>query len=317
MTKSYLDIVTCVSNPHGWTSRVKHARTAIANWLLEPNVRVTLVECSFGDRGWELLDLESDPRVTVIQVKSSSLVWNKENLQNIGISRLPHDAKYIGTFDADIIFRKSGWATQCINMLHITPFGQPWNTALDLGPHGEVMATHSSFASLFHVGKPVVPTSKNFWDFDGGPYKYSHTGYAHLWTRDILNSIGGLFELGISGSGDHHMLLSTIGQADYSLPAQASKEYKYAIKQWEGRASSHINGKVGFVHQVLEHLWHGSKVKRGYVSRWSMIQDHDVNPFVDVKKNTYGVLEFSGNKPALEREFANYLTSRDEDSNTI
>ena len=68
---------------------------------------------------------------------------------------------------------------------------------------------------------------------------------------------------------------------------------------------------------MLEHLWHGSKVKRGYVSRWSMIQDHDVNPFVDVKKNTYGVLEFSGNKPALEREFANYLTSRDEDSNTI
>lgn len=312
-----LDIVTVVSNPHGWNTRIKHARTAVSNWLKEPNVRVTIVECSFGDRGFQLTDLESDPRVKVVQVKSSSLVWNKENLQNIGISRLPHDAKYIGTFDADILFRKSGWATECINTLHLYPFAQPWTTALDLGPHGEVMATHTSFASLFHAGKPVFPTHANFWKFDNGPYEYSHTGYAHIWTREILDRIGGLFELGVSGSGDHAMLLSIVGEGNYSLPAKVSKEYRYVVKQWEARASTHINGKVGFVHQVIEHLFHGSKAKRGYVSRWDMVYEHDVNPLVDVKKNSYGVIEFSGNKPALERAFANYLTSRSEDSNTI
>lgn len=312
-----LDIVTVVSNPHGWATRVKHARTAIANWLKEPNVRITLVECSFGDRGWELLDLEKDPRVTVIQVKSSSLVWNKENLQNIGISRLPHDAKYIGTFDADIIFRKSGWATECINTLHLYPFAMPWNTALDMGPHGEVMATHSSFASLYHAGKPVAPNSAKFWDFDGGPYKYSHTGYAHLWTRETLDRIGGLFELGAVGSGDHSMLLGITGQADYSLPAKVSDEYRAVVKQWEARAVTHINSKVGFVHQVIEHLFHGAKAKRGYISRWDMFHEHSFNPNTDLKKNSYGVVEFAGNKPSLERAFANYLTSRSEDANTI
>jgi hypothetical protein len=41
------------------------------------------------------------------------------------------------------------------------------------------------------------------------------------------------------------------------------------------------------------------------------------NPYVDLKKNTFGVIEFAGNKPDLEREFDNYLRSRMEDSNIL
>jgi hypothetical protein len=41
-------------------------------------------------------------------VRATTLAWSKENCLNIGISRLPHDAKYIGTFDANIHFRKPG-----------------------------------------------------------------------------------------------------------------------------------------------------------------------------------------------------------------
>jgi hypothetical protein len=50
------------------------------------------------------------------------------------ISRLPHDAKYIGTFDADIHFRKSGWAAEAIHALQLYPVAQPWKTVYDLGP---------------------------------------------------------------------------------------------------------------------------------------------------------------------------------------
>jgi hypothetical protein len=44
---------------------------------------------------------------------------------------------------------------------------------------------------------------------------------------------------------------------------------------------------------------------------------HQFNPLADLKRNNYGVLEFSGNKPELEMMFDNYLRDREEDSNII
>lgn len=312
-----LDIVTCVSNPIQWDSRIDLARKAIANWLKEPNVRVTVVECQFGDREWSLDDLESDPRVTHVKVKATTLVWNKESLLNIGIQRAPLDAKYFGTFDADILFRKPGWATDCINTLHLYPVAQPWRTAYDLGPNDENLAVHRSFCSVYHSGDPVAPTSKNFWKHDNGPYDYPHSGYAWVWTREILDRMGGLFELGGMGSGDHHMALGMAGKADWSLPEKITDEYKDLVKRWEARAKAHINGKIGFINHTIEHLFHGTKAKRNYIGRWEMFFQHLFNPHTDLKKNTYGVIEFAGNKPELEQAFDRYLRSRNEDVNSL
>ena len=41
------------------------------------------------------------------------------------------------------------------------------------------------------------------------------------------------------------------------------------------------------------------------------------NPLEDLRRNSFGVLEFDGNKPELEREFDRYLRSRQEDANII
>jgi len=312
-----LHIVTCVSNPVQWDSRIELAKKAIANWLLEPNVHVTIVECQFGDRPFSLGHLEANPNVTLVKVKASTLVWNKESLLNIGIARLPFSAKYIGTFDADIIFRKSGWAADCINTLHLYPVAQPWRYAYDLGPNDENLAVHRSFADVYKSGEPVAPNSSNFWKHDKGPYDYPHSGYAWIWTRDILDRLGGLFELGGMGSADHHMALGIAGKADWSLPEKITQEYKDVVKRWEARAVTHINGKLGVVNNTIEHLFHGTKIKRNYIGRWEMFFEHGFNPHTDLKKNTYGVVEFAGNKPELEQAFDRYLRSRNEDINSL
>ena len=316
MTARILDIVTVVSNPIGWASRVKLARDAINSWLKEPNVRVTLVECAHGARGYELADL-ADPRVTHIPVRATTLVWNKENLLNIGISRLPPDAKYIGTFDADIEFRRDGWASNTIRALDLYPVVQPWDKAYDLGQNDEHIQTHVSFASVYHAVGPVVPKSGKFWKTDNGPYDYPHSGFAWAWTRDTLDRIGGMFELGGMGSGDHHMALAIVGQSDRSVPEGAHPNYVAAIKRWETGALSHINGKLGFVHGTIEHWFHGRKHQRYYLGRWDMFVKHQFDPIADLKRNTFGVIEFAGNKPDLELDFDRYLRSRHEDVNTL
>jgi hypothetical protein len=86
---------------------------------------------------------------------------------------------------------------------------------------------------------------------------------------------------------------------------------------WASRAAAEINGKLGFVHRTIERPFHGRKIDRGSLSCWDMFLDNAFDPATDLKRNGYGVIEFAGAKPDLERDFDNTLRSRNEDANTL
>ncbi|MFT8945990.1 MAG: hypothetical protein ABF876_05335 [Acetobacter aceti] len=308
-------IVTPVSNPLQWKSRIRLARAAITDWLREPNVRIVVAETAYGSRPHELDDLVDD-RVIHVPLRANTMAWSKENTQNIAVSRLPDGAKYVAFLDADIHFRKDGWARRAVDALQLYPVIQPWRECLDMGPDDDsIIAKHNSFASLFHDGKPVVPSHRPMWKADGGPYDYAHSGFGWCWTMDALNRVGGLFECGGMGSGDYHMALGLIGEARYSIVGDTSQSYEDAVIIWQQRALTHVNQKLGYTDEVISHDFHGSKAHRYYIGRWGMFQRHRFDPIRDLKRNVWGVIEFAGNKPALEREWANYLRSRREDGN--
>jgi hypothetical protein len=102
-----------------------------------------------------------------------------------------------------------------------------------------------------------------------------------------------------------------------SVPGGTSPTYLAHLLRWQDRAARHINRNIGFVHNTIEHRFHGSKASRGYLSRWDMFVRHGFDPDTDLKRNTFGVLEWAGNKPELIREFDLYLRSRNEDANVI
>ena len=313
-----LYIITAVSNPLGWKSRIALARRAIASWLLEAPVHIILVECAYGNRPYELADLASNQRITYIQTRAKTLLWIKENMLNLGIHRLPQPAWYIAALDADIIWRHEGWATNVMNALDIYPIVQPWEYAMDLGPKGEHTAIHRSFASLYYEGKYVIPRfDEKTWQLVNYPYQYPHPGYGWAFTRDFLEHSGGLFEYGGVGAGDHHMALSFVNSAHMSIPKNVNGGYKAILMDWQSRVQSFPNLKIGYTPHTIEHFFHGRKGDRAYNARWKMFLDHNFDPVHDVKRNTFGILEFAGNKPELEREWDRYLRSRNEDTNTL
>jgi hypothetical protein len=75
-----LYIVAYVANPLRWRSRIALARGALAEWIKEPNVHITLAECAYGSRGWDLADLAS-ARVKHIPLRATTMAWSKECLQ--------------------------------------------------------------------------------------------------------------------------------------------------------------------------------------------------------------------------------------------
>jgi hypothetical protein len=310
MNADKLHVVAARANPLRWKTPDRIYKDWVEH-MLDSGVKLTVVECQYGEREFTA----ALPHVNHIGVRATTWCWSKENLLNIGISRIP-EARYICWSDSDIFHRRADWAVETLHALQNYHVVQPWAEAYDLGPDAGIMQTHVSFAKVFHQGGPVVPSGGKFWKYDGGVYQYPHSGYVWAATRQAIDGLGGLLEVGGMGSGDHHMALALAGLAERSMPGKTSEAYRRHVMRWQDRALRHINSNVGYVPASIEHRFHGKKADRGYCSRWDMFMEHQFDPDEDLKKNADGVFEWAGNKPDLRRQFDLYLRSRNEDATT-
>ena len=308
MSPDLLHVVTCVSNPIRWRSRLA-LFGRFAEHMRDSGVRLTVVECAFGDRPFELAD---DLRFQHVPVRATTMVWTKENLVNLGIARLPQDWKYVAWIDADVMFRNPGWAAETVHALQLYGFVQPWSDCYDLGPDGEHLELHRSFARLWHERQPILQGPQC-----GGAtgYRFAHPGYAWAATRQALENVGGLIETAALGAADHHMAMALIGRVGDSIHGGVTPGYAAPLAQWQDRAMRHVAGNLGYVPGSIEHWFHGPKTARAYVDRWSILTRHGFDPATDLKRNTWGVLELAGNKPELRHDIDRYFRSRNEDAN--
>jgi len=298
-----LHVVTCIANPIRWKSRIALFRE-FARHMRESGVHLTAVECAYGDRPFECDGIAG---VVHVGVRAKTLIWNKENLLNIGIARLPQDWKYVAWIDADIAFRKSGWAAETVHALQQYDIVQPWSDCYDLGPHDEHLKTFRSFCRQYFDGQPLGP----------GSYGFAHPGYGWAATRQALEHLGGLIDTAALGAGDHHMALALVGRAEQSVPGGIAEGYLRPLLQWQARAHRHVCGNIGYVPGTIEHSWHGSKDKRAYIGRWDILVRNRFDPSADLKRNVWGVFELAGNKPELRHDIDAYFRRRNEDANTV
>lgn len=316
MAAEMLYIATCVANPLHWGSRISLAKAAVASWLKEPNTVVYLTECLYGsDPNYLLTDLGPSEKYVHIPVRATTAAWTKEALMMQAVGPMPSTAQKVAFLDADITYRQAGWATRINRALDLYPVAQTWTQALDLGPQDQVMATHRSFGNVWHLGKPIFPIGTKFWTTSY--YEYPHPGYGWAWQRSVLDRVGGLYDLAGMGAADHTMAVAMAGRWQAGVRKGMSEGYRASVGVWSERAYSEIRGKIGYTSDTIEHPFHGLKKNRGYQDRWDMFVSAGFDPNRDLKKNSYGVLEFSGTQPALELQWLNYLRSRDEDVNSL
>jgi hypothetical protein len=309
MQANQLHVFTARFNPLRWATPHRH----FVDWaehILDSGAQLTVVEVQYGKRAFAC----NLPHVRHIGLRADSWAWSKECAINEGIRRTP-EAEFIAWGDADVWHRKPDWASEAVEYLQHYRAIQTWTRALDLGPNDELIGVHSAFCNQFLHGAPVVADGDRFWKFDGGYVDYPHSGYSWACKREMLDWTGGLFELGGMGSGDHHMALALAGKVERSWPSGTSAAYRTHLLRWQDRACRYVNGRIASLPGIIEHRFHGSKQKRGYLDRWDMFVRHGFDPDTDLKRNSFGILEWAGNKPELEREWDLYLRSRREDDN--
>lgn len=310
---SPLYVVAAISNPARFHARYKLYH-AFEKMCADAGAILYTVELSLRDRHHEVTE-PNNPRH--IQLRSPHQLWHKENLLNLGVQRLPHDWEYVAFVDADVSFSRPDWAVETIHQLQHYHIVQMWSHAVDLGPQFQPLQNFESFCYAHHNGTPLprlVNAKRKAYTAGGHLW---HPGYAWAFRRSALSDLGGLGDIGILGSSDHHMACAFVGRVQESIHGSMHENYKKYWKQYQRRADEYIKQNIGYVDGTLFHNWHGGKASRKYVERWNILVDNNFDPEVDILKDVQGLWQLANNKPKLRDGIRKYFLQRDEDSTTI
>lgn len=307
-----LDVIAVVSNPVRYRSRYDLFRAFEAH-AIESGARLTIVEMAFGGRPFEITETDNARHV---RVRSSAELWHKENLVNIGISRLPSDWRYVAWIDADLTFARPDWVQETLQQLQHYDVVQMFSQAHDIGPNHEVFGTYAGFVWCY-LNK-IAPKWVDAYHRKGADW---HPGYAWAARREAIDGLGGLIDTAILGAGDRHMAAGLIGQMAKTIDPRLNKRYGELLLHWQERAETIIKRNIGFVEGSVIHHWHGPKAARGYMDRWKILIDHQYNPDTDIKRDSQGLYQLSGRLDArsigLRDDIRAYFRSRNEDGTNL
>jgi hypothetical protein len=132
--------------------------------------------------------------------------------------------------------------------------------------------------------------------------------------RSALEAVGGLLDICILGSGDHHMAVGLAGR-DVPHPdmMQGGSVYRLAIRSWQERAAG-LSRNIGYVQGHAIHHYHGPKASRGYGWRPRVLRAHDFDPYRDLFRDAQGIYQLTPHKPRLRDDIRAYFRSRNEDA---
>lgn len=302
-----LHVIGVCSNPAIYHSRYRLFREWVKHIESQLNVKLYLVEAAFGDRVHEVTEA-GNPRH--LQLRTKSEIWIKENMINLGVRHLlPRDWKYLAWIDADITFRNPTWALDTLHQLQHYPVLQPWQSAVNLGPTGNVTKAFDSVGYKIHKG--IDPRRGK--TYTGDPYIFGHCGYAWACIREFFENVMGLIDFAILGSADHHMALGMRGLYSHSVHSAMKGPFMDMCHAWQTRAMQKTHGIVGYVDGTIEHSFHGPMERRNYQGRWDILIKHGFNPSTDLRRDAQGMIQLVG-KPGLEHDIRMYNRSRFEDS---
>ena len=83
-----------------------------------------------------------------LRTSNDNILWNKENMLNIGVKRLLQNEPYYKNdcfIDADIHFDNIHWVNDTLKLLSSYDIIQMINVCIDLDSNGETMTCYHSF----------------------------------------------------------------------------------------------------------------------------------------------------------------------------
>lgn len=289
-----LAAVTCYFNPHGSAAR-RRCYATFADQFPRIGLPLYVIEGSIDDY-WHTL--------TRWRFRLESCLFAKENLLNLAIARLPDRFDRVLWIDCDILLVTPGYVERLVDAMDRHTVVQGYQYLRYIGPNGEPDTD-------WRCG--VVARNDEQSTHHGHPSK-AYPGGAWAASRDLLASVGGLYDRCITGGGD--VAWSTAVYADADAVAARpywSRPLVDAVLDY-GRKVSALVSSVGHVSSRALHLYHGQRVNRQYTDRHRVTVDTGYDPARHLEYADNGTLRWSREAPAaLRRGVRDYIFGRKED----
>jgi hypothetical protein len=296
-----LHVICVVSNPCLFAKRYILMREFLHRLELEDNnIIVYVVELAYKNQEFIITDKKNKRH---LQLRTHVPIWHKENMINLGVKYLlPKNYKAFAWIDADIEFESPTWAMDTLKILNGScDVVQIWSHCVDMNNNEFTMKMHNSAGYQYSKGKQYCNTGQNYW----------HPGFAWAITRKAYEKMGGLYELGILGSGDNIMMLSLLGYGHKAVNENSTDDYINNILEYQDKVKKF---RFGYVPGVIRHYYHGSKKNRKYQERWEILLKYDYSPTLHIQKDSVGLIIPTKLFPEeLKIEIYNYFKERNED----
>lgn len=301
---SKLAILTTYSNFMSWKIRKYQVEQFIAGLVDQP-FDVFIVECAYKNDKHSLRDSKN---ISIIPVRSNTVLWHKENMLNIAINRLiPKYDKFMWV-DVDISFSKDInivvlEVIQALNKWHTI---QPWRVCIDDGDH----SMGEGFCARACRNLPIIqgPNAPKGWK---ETYGLAQCGYSWALTKEYIDITNGLIDFCLLGGADSVMAHSLIGKGPTVLLKGLTNSFSSRISDWQQKAFGNLS--FYYLENFIHHSYHGAYKNRKYEDRYQIFVNHDFDLDKDAFKNEEGLWEIYPKNRALIRDVEGYFESRKED----
>lgn len=302
---SDLAIVSCYFNPAGYRTRednfVTFHRSMECSGIPLYVAELTLPGCAPRFASWS--------GVIPFEGKESNVAWQKERLLNLVIPKLPRHVTKVAWIDADVLFTNPRWATETADLLDDYAVVQPFERMIRLPRGHHDYSGEGEVCDSFGYRCMTNPESALSDTYDG----HGHTGLAWAARRDLLEKHG-LFDIMLSGSGDHFIAHGVIGAFNsrciHKLEGTALLD---PFMAWALPFSDDAGRRIAYTKGFALHLWHGTEVRRRYRTILNELIELKFDPARDIALDDGGLWSLRNASPELRHWALSYFVERRED----
>ena len=290
--------IACFFNPAGYANKLENLKR-FRESSKRQGLKLLLVELAFGDKAFEV---PGDVADIIVRRRTSSVLWQKERLLNIGLAHLP-TIETVAWIDGDILFENDDWIGTAERLLQQFPVVQLFDTAAWLDPNGKIERSEHGTAYEKALGEKDVVSA--------------HSGFAWAARVSLLKKHG-FYDRDIVGAGDAHMAYAmwdewqSWGGLEWRQLFY-TPEHLADIDKWSKAFYDDVRGNVSYVPGKVFHLWHGTQENRDYLNRYIAVKNQGYDPTTDLRIGESGCWEWASEKPELHRSVREYFTLRMEE----
>jgi len=319
--------VSAYYNPAGYRSRRQNYDA------FRSHLSIPLLTVEFSPH--HQFELRADNADILVQCAQGDILWQKEAMLRLGITRLPSTCENVVLVDCDIVFVDASWLVALEQALERFMPVQPFLSVVDLSaqqtrqireegrlpPYADLRSKSSSHqdgyegirTSLAKAWTTEPMTDAYWWSQEHKDAAGLAPGFALAAKRELFAK-SPIFDQAIIGGGDSLLWAAVAQQAEkFADVHHVHGNFRKRYLKWSRHFNAAINQDCGFVDCPCYHLWHGRLENRRYEKRALALHRLGFDPERDLWRSAEGLWKWAAQRTDLHDFAREYFALRHED----